>query len=1033
MKKLIFFICLISKAQTDLPGPLGALPISPSASSSIFVWDPSVTFKSGFTTGVITQDNIWTLPTTDSTGCIKSNGSYLLYISACTSTAAGGSDTNIQYNCLGALCGSSGLIWDGSQLEITDSAGGSVGFIAATNNSSGSINYQFIERSGGSTIFSNTTYSGSTSIPVQGIQWNSTVGRGTYSAPSAIKTSDVLASYTFSGFNGSTIAVGADILVLPSSNWTPTNAETNMLFEVAAPSTSGTVSALRLTGLENFSYVPLVITGTIGNPGLSVINGYTESDGGFLSQANLWNAFQSNTDGALIRGVGIAGSLSANKGGYLDFAPITYPPNGSAVCYDAYGNVVSQPIPLTGLSSFGTYDILLWNSTSPLQGWSAPFTLIGGQPIFKSGTACAAPIPVISGLPNGINLNAYIFARGGFATDGAEFNMIQVFNGGIVAQSITAAGLYPRGTVTNCCGTLSALGTYLGGYTSIGHSSGAPSIGTIATVNNPLTVGDGLNAGTIYWEDSSGCMNAYDGSNFLCMAQQTKAVTFSSIISTGAISAVGVINSTGASGGLEAQTSNFYNAIQAPMGGLFVGLGVTTNQALYPKGTTCSSLNIPSSTYGGFGYSGITSNYCYYNGSSWNTINLANVVAGVTSLTGTSNEIIVSASTGNITLSTPQGIGTGNSPNFFGLYINGSSSINSSNQFIGSAINVTGVVQSQITGIAIAFQTSNLNFEVNGNGVVSSQQINVGGNTSINSSNQFIGSGVATAGAISAVGVINSTGVLGGLVAQTSNFYNAIQAPVGGLFVGLGVTTNQALYPKGNTCSSLNIPASSYGGFGYSSGSNYCYYNGSSWNTINLSGVGAGVTSLSASTGISVSSPTGAITITNIGVTSLTGTSNEINVSASTGSITLSTPQGIGTGNSPNFLGLIINGNTSINSSNQFVGSAINVTGAVQSQITGTAIAFQTTNFNFEVNGNGVVSSQQINVGGNTMINGSGQFVGNGINIGSNGISAGGYNVNGGFIGQTYTVTISGGISISGVPSCTSGLIFHAGILVSCF
>lgn len=52
----------------------------------------------------------------------------------------------------------------------------------------------------------------------------------------------------------------------------------------------------------------------------------------------------------------------------------------------------------------------------------------------------------------------------------------------------------------------------------------------------------------------------------------------------------------------------------------------------------------------------------------------------------------------------------------------------------------------------------------------------------------------------------------------------------------------------------------------------------------------AGVTSNVAGTGISVSGATGAVTITNSGVTALAGTANQITASASTGSITISTP-----------------------------------------------------------------------------------------------------------------------------------------------
>jgi hypothetical protein len=58
---------------------------------------------------------------------------------------------------------------------------------------------------------------------------------------------------------------------------------------------------------------------------------------------------------------------------------------------------------------------------------------------------------------------------------------------------------------------------------------------------------------------------------------------------------------------------------------------------------------------------------------------------------------------------------------------------------------------------------------------------------------------------------------------------------------------------------------------------------------------------IAASTGISIASATNTITITNSGVTSLTGTTNQVNVSASTGSVTLSLPQDIATTSSPTF------------------------------------------------------------------------------------------------------------------------------------
>ena len=55
------------------------------------------------------------------------------------------------------------------------------------------------------------------------------------------------------------------------------------------------------------------------------------------------------------------------------------------------------------------------------------------------------------------------------------------------------------------------------------------------------------------------------------------------------------------------------------------------------------------------------------------------------------------------------------------------------------------------------------------------------------------------------------------------------------------------------------------------------------------------------------------VTITNSGVTSLTGTANRVTVSAATGAVTLNLPQDIHTGASPSFSGLTVTGITMTN------------------------------------------------------------------------------------------------------------------------
>ena len=77
-----------------------------------------------------------------------------------------------------------------------------------------------------------------------------------------------------------------------------------------------------------------------------------------------------------------------------------------------------------------------------------------------------------------------------------------------------------------------------------------------------------------------------------------------------------------------------------------------------------------------------------------------------------------------------------------------------------------------------------------------------------------------------------------------------------------------------------------------------------------------GVTGIQPGTGISVTSNTGNPTITNVGVTGLTGTANQITVSGTTGSITLSLPSAITTPGS-----LTVTGNLTVNGTTTTVNS----------------------------------------------------------------------------------------------------------------
>jgi hypothetical protein len=198
---------------------------------------------------------------------------------------------------------------------------------------------------------------------------------------------------------------------------------------------------------------------------------------------------------------------------------------------------------------------------------------------------------------------------------------------------------------------------------------------------------------------------------------------------------------------------------------------------------------------------------------------------------------------------------------------------------------------------------------------------------------------------------------------SSNSAYNCIQASNNGGMAARSFTASVYIQagqssgvPSATTSDSLN---------------NGCLYYDTSTNKLRvrisgsftdvLTGSSAGVTSLNsltgalsiaAGTGISVSASGSTITISNSGITSVSGGTG-VSVSGS-GAVTVSIGQAVSTSSDVTFASVT-------------TGSG----GVLQSGATGTSIAFQTTNFNFQVNGNGVVSCQQLNIAGNTCIDSS--------------------------------------------------------------
>ena len=274
----------------------------------------------------------------------------------------------------------------------------------------------------------------------------------------------------------------------------------------------------------NFNINPasgtVMVNGKNAVPGLATTGGaFIQSSGGFQSVANSYQGYTSTTDGAFLRGFTLAQNTNNLNGGYLLVNNITYNPYDSPnQCMDIYGNPVQQPLPLNG-ATFAAHTNILWGGLSPLM---------------PANGSCGVPLPV--DLDYGLFLNNYFYARGGLDTDQVTYNAIQALQGGVIAQSLLASRAYPAGTqvnATTCAGLGAACSggaltqvEYLGGYTQIGVSNGPPSgcgnpLGslacTIATVTNPLTVDDGIEVGTMYWDTALNCVNVYGPSSWNCL------------------------------------------------------------------------------------------------------------------------------------------------------------------------------------------------------------------------------------------------------------------------------------------------------------------------------------------------------------------------------------------------------------------------------------------------------------------------------------------------------------------------------------
>lgn len=273
------------------------------------------------------------------------------------------------------------------------------------------------------------------------------------------------------------------------------------------------------------------------------------------------------------------------------------------------------------------------------------------------------------------------------------------------------------------------------------------------------------------------------------------------------------------------------------------------------------------------------------------TVNSTGVVTGVStetiasvavsSLTGTANQVLVNGTsgtteTGALTLTLPQSIGTSSSPSFASLALTATTA--STSTATGALIVDGGA------GIAGAVYGGSL-FD-SGNRVVTA--LSAGGGISVTGSapagltvtntgvtSNVAGTGISVSGATGAVTITNS-GVTS--LAGTTNQVT-VSASTGSVTLSLPQNINSGASPTFSGANFTSIP-------------NAALTNSSVTVTAGTGLSGGGSVSLG-----------GSVTLSNAGVTSLAGTTNQISVSGSTGSVTLSLPQNINSGAAPTFAG----------------------------------------------------------------------------------------------------------------------------------
>ena len=352
----------------------------------------------------------------------------------------GAPDTSVQFNSGGSFAGSANLIWDNTlQRIVVTGVSGSDGIVSTTS---------IRADQGFDTV---SISSNAIQAPKGGVYANIvTADSALYLKVNSTNPAVPPANYGGLYYKGGTLF---------SYYNSTTTAWQTIDFGVAAVAPQGPNGAVQYNQAGAFAGSANVVwkstvsrftfTGVSNTAAIYSVAGYIQSEGGFVSSMDTWNAIQAASGGGYSGAAYSVDPYSASgtaRGGYISL---------NKLVYDNY------PKPLTNLA-FASDSVLLWSSATNATGTA-------GYPAVSSTYA--------------INTNTYINAAVGFVTNSAQFNSIQIPNGGVYGRSLRAIR-----------------------YSAVGTNSGA---------DPTATTGDSISAGCMQFRTDLTALRYHDGTNWV--------------------------------------------------------------------------------------------------------------------------------------------------------------------------------------------------------------------------------------------------------------------------------------------------------------------------------------------------------------------------------------------------------------------------------------------------------------------------------------------------------------------------------------